>query len=343
MRRLLVSVFVLGAVTAGAILAGSTGPTARTPLDDLPPWMELLSDWGQRPEWSRDGRYVYFTARLFGDVFRVDVATKKVEPITTHFPNAGFERVFCLSNGDLLLGGAREYDARDPSRQRHKLEMFVLRPDRVSPPVSLDEFCDEGPAVSRSDLRVAWATPGQKQICTGEIAYENGTPKLAGKTVVMEVAGKFDHLETQDFRPPSNEELIVTRYFGGPEKRPFLYSQVLGLDLKTKKETNYTNLPGTYNEAEGMFPDGKSTLVESDRHKSKRFWGVDLYRLALDGSGQVERLTHFSDVPGYIGDNGVVSPDGKRMIVQVGIPKRGAGQGSGLVLFDLEKYAARTR
>jgi hypothetical protein len=35
--------------------------------------------------------------------------------------------------------------------------------------------------------------------------------------------------------------------------------------LCTEERTNYSDAPGRYGDPEGIFPDGKSTCVESDR------------------------------------------------------------------------------
>ena len=48
---------------------------------------------------------------------------------------------------------------------------------------------------------------------------------------------------------------------------------------------NYSNAPDRYEEPEGIFPDGKHTLVECDKHNLKGRQHIDIYKLALDGSG----------------------------------------------------------
>ena len=88
-------------------------------------------------------------------------------------------------------------------------------------------------------------------------------------------------------------------------------------DLSTKAVTNYSNSPGQYDEPEGIFPDGQFTLVECDKQNLKGPSYVDLWRLKLDGSGAYERLTHFSDYPGYKASNPVVSYDGKFIAFQM--------------------------
>jgi 2-keto-4-pentenoate hydratase len=61
--------------------------------------------------------------------------------------------------------------------------------------------------------------------------------------------------------------------------------------------------------------------------------------LNLDGSGAMQRLTHFSDFPGFKGTQGVISDDGRLLCYQIG--KRGdeAGVGYGLFLMDLQAAA----
>ena len=100
---------------------------------------------------------------------------------------------------------------------------------------------------------------------------------------------------------------------------------------------NYSNAPGQYDEPEGIFPDGQYTLVESDKQNHKGSNYVDLWKLKLDGSGQMERLTYFSDYPGYKASNPVVSDDGRFMAFQMAKSKDQAGVGHGIFVFELSK------
>ena len=116
---------------------------------------------------------------------------------------------------------------------------------------------------------------------------------------------------------------------------------VCGIDLATKKVTNYSNSPGQYDEPEGIYPDGQYTLVECDKHRAGKAprgpgW-VDLYKLKLDGSGQTQRLTHFNDTPGFKASNPVVSDDGKFIAFQMARTHDPAGVGYGIFLYDIEK------
>jgi Tol biopolymer transport system component len=109
----------------------------------------------------------------------------------------------------------------------------------------------------------------------------------------------------------------------------------MGADLETGKVTNWSNAPDQYDEPEGIFPDGAWTLVESDRHNKGGWQRIDIWKLALDGSGRRERLTHFSDFPGFKASNPVVSDDGKFMAFQMARTDEPAGVGHGIFVLDL--------
>jgi len=137
-------------------------------------------------------------------------------------------------------------------------------------------------------------------------------------------------METQNFRPPDEKELTFSAY--GHQG-----TDVAGIDLLMKKVTNYSNSAGQYDEPEGIFPDGQHTLVECDKQNLKGSGNVDLWKLKLDGSGAYERLTHFSDYPGYKASNPAVSDDAKFIAFQMAKSREAAGVGHGIFICDIEK------
>ena len=97
---------------------------------------------------------------------------------------------------------------------------------------------------------------------------------------------------------------------------------MMGIDLQTGQVANFSRMPGTYNEVEGIFPDGLYTTVESDR-ECERLGGVrgsgniDIWKLRLDGTGKdFTRLTYFNDYEGGKASNPVISTDGRFMAFQ---------------------------
>jgi Tol biopolymer transport system component len=309
------------------------------PSDKLPAHIVALTDFGQRAEWSLDGKTIYFLDKPGGDVWAVDIKNKKAKQITTSAQRPdgyGYYRVVVLSNGDLLLCGGME---------RHKLEFEVLNKSLVGPAQKIPfEEVDEGPAVSRKTMKIAWTLPGQRQIFTGKIEYKNGKPSIIekqllvdSKNVVTQSGEKYDDiLESQNWRGKNEDELIFAQYESGTSFR----SEVLGIDLATKVIINYSKDALSYDEPEGIYPGGKFTLVESDKHNiSQGTSTIDIYKLTLDGTGKnYERLTYFSDLKGYRSSNPVISDNGRYMAFQGSFAGSEAGGGCGIYLFDLRKY-----
>lgn len=323
----------------------ASAQTIETIIEELPPYFSILTTWGVRPEWDEKSENIYFLNKLVGDVFKINIETKEVSQVTSGFYHGGIHRVLCLSNGDLLLAmGSDIFDAKNPEKDRHAgLGLYVLTKDKPNTLFPLKAYCDEGPAVSKNSMKIAWTLQGQREIKAGEIHYENGIPQLKDVETIISYrdSSAYVRLETQDFRPPLNEELIYTHYWGDARDQYF-NSQVFGFNLKTKKTTKYTDIPKSYNEAEGIFPDGNYMVIESDRHQpmeERNKYKLDIYTLKLDGSGEVERLADFSTryFNRIKSDNPVVNKQGTMIAHQFGFQK-GAGDGRGIFLFDLEAY-----
>ncbi|MBI4622638.1 MAG: hypothetical protein HY736_05360, partial [Verrucomicrobia bacterium] len=261
---------------------------------------------------------------------------------TAHYPHHGYTRALYLSNGDIVLSGPEQFDPKKIGEARVQCWLYVLDQSGTKPAVPLGTKCSEGPAVSRRRLRIAWTHvaaeyPGEMPAGTSrmqeaDIVYEAGRPRLANQRLILDSRDlPFKcTLETQNYRPPHERELTFSAY-------GYQGTEVAGVDLTTKKVTNYSNAPGQYDEPEGIFPDGGHTLVECDKQNLKGSGYVDLWKLRLDGSGATERLTRFSDYPGYKASNPVVSDDGRFIAFQMARSREAAGVGHGLFVLDLEK------
>ncbi len=320
-------------------------PAGRSPDQDLPAHITRLTLFGERADFSHDGKRVLFLSKTFGDVFELDLASKALRLLTGHNPHHGYTRALYLANGDVLLSGPEQFDPKNPAPSRVHCYLYVLDRSLTKPPVPLGTKCSEGPAVSRKRLHIAWThvsaqypdrlPRGVSQIHEADVVYEKGTPKLANARLVLDSRDLPFRctLETQNFRPPDERELTFSAY-------GYQGTEVCGVDLRTKKVTNSSNAPGQYDEPEGVFPDGKFTCVESDRDngmKKKGHQYVDIWKLALDGSGKMERLTHFNNYPGFKSSNPVVSDDGRYMAFQMARVGDPAGVGRGIFLYDFAK------
>ena len=332
--KIKVASLVLTVVLLVDCFAGAGSKEGKSPLDELPPYIRHVTQFGQRADFSHDGERVLFIEKTFGDVYEVELETGIIRPKTHHYYHEGYTRALYLANGDIMLSGARQFDSQNPqaSRSEKNAELWVLKKDLSSAPIPLGEKCSEGPAVSRKNMRIAWTQRGAFYM--GDIVYKDGKPELANKRKILDKNDlPFEcDIETQNFCPPDERELIFSAY-------GYQGTEVMGLDIETGKVVNYSQAPEQYDEPEGIFPDGKYTLVECDKHSGKGIHYNDIYKLALDGSGKTQRMTFFADYPGYKSTNPVVSDDGRYMAFQ--FAKRGdwAGVGRGILIFDLLIYS----
>jgi hypothetical protein len=352
--------FVAFCVLAPAVFAPVAGKTALVqqpppaapsgvvaPDQNLPPHIRKLTGFGERAEFSLDGRRVLFLTKTFGDAMEIDLATGNIRNLTAHFPHYGFTRALYLSNGHILLSGPTEFNPSNVGAARTNCWLFVMDPATRARPWPLNVKAAEGPVPSRKRMHIAWSyraaqfpgemEPGSSQMLEADIVYENGAPKLANQRKILDSRDlPFKAtLEPQNFRPPQERELIFSAY-------DYQQGEVFGVDLTTGKLTNYSNGPGVYDEPEGIFPSGEFTTVESDKHNpaGTGFDRADIHKLKLDGSGAMERLTFFADVPTYRASNPVVSDDGRYMAFQMGRSGVAAGIGYGIFLYDFTKAPA---
>ncbi len=314
------------------------------PLEHLPPNIEILTRFGERADFSPDNKQVAFMAKSFGDAFVIDIATKQIRCLTCNIPGAAFLRVMHLATGDYILIGPDHFENINISRSRDN-ELWFLSKERGSKPVKLNQKMSEGAAISKKNMKIAFSqTHGQipelpqgaSRIIMADIDLSGATPKLTNYQTVYESKDRSCTLEAQDFFD-NDSKLTFVCY------EPNDLSEVMSIDLKTKQVTNHSQSPTTYNEVEGIFPDGKYTCVEADRQCD---WlggrrgpnNIDIWKLKLDGTGKdFVRLTNFNDYEGGKASNPVISTDGKYMAFQSARTTDPAGVGYGLLLYKFKK------
>ena len=89
---------ILALCSTGALAASAE---AKSPLDELPTHIRRVTHFGQRADWSHDGKRILFLEKTYGDVFEIDLTTKIIRPITHHYYHSGYTRALYLSNGDI--------------------------------------------------------------------------------------------------------------------------------------------------------------------------------------------------------------------------------------------------
>jgi hypothetical protein len=335
-KRKLLAIAFLGAPMVAERRAGS-------PLDQLPRNIEILTAFGERADISPDKRRIAFMAKSFGDAFVIDLATRVIRCLTCNVPGAAFLRIMHLSNGDYLLIGPERFRDIHTSRAEDN-ELWFLSRAPGSKPVRLGQKMSEGAAVSKQSLKIAWSEtrgqfpefpPGYSRLVVADLEYAGANVKLVNRKTVFESKDRGCTIEAQDFYAGDNR-MTFTCY------EPDGMASVMGLDLSTGVATNMSRSPGTYNEVEGIFPDGQYTCVEADR-QVRTLGGrggsgqIDIWKLRIDGTGQdFQRLTHFNDYEGWKASNPVISTDGKFMAFQVARAADEAGVGYGILLYRFE-------
>ena len=326
------------------VLPLAAGRKAGSPLDNLPPNIEILTHFGERADISPDNRRVAFMAKSFGDAMVVDLETRTVRCLTCNVPGAAFLRVMHLVTGDYILIGPEHFEDIRISRTRDN-ELWFLSKERGSKPIRLGQKMSEGAAISKKSLKIAFSqvqaqapdlAPEASRLIVADVDHSDGTPRLVNKKTVYESKDRSCVLEAQDFYD-NDTKMTFTCY------EPKGLASVMGIDLKSGQVTSFSMAPGTYNEVEGVFPDGKYTCVESDRQcetlGGKRGSGnIDIWELRLDGTGKdFVRLTYFNDYEGGKASNPVVSADGRFMAFQSARTADPAGVGYGILLYWFRK------
>jgi hypothetical protein len=313
------------------------------PLQHLPANIEVLTHFGERADISPDNRRVAFMAKSFGDAMVIDLDSRMIRCLTCNVPAAVFLRVMHLVTGDYILIGPDHFENVHVSRTRDN-ELWFLSRERGAKPVKLDQKMSEGAAVSKKSLKISFSqtaeqaadlAPDASRLIVAEVDL-SGTPKLINKKTVYESKDRSCVLEAQDFYD-DDRKMTFTCY------EPEGHSSVMGIDLQTGQVTNFSKAPGTYNEVEGIFPDGLYAAVEADRQceelGGKRGPGnIDIWKLRLDGTGKdFTRLTHFNDYEGGKASNPVLSTDERFMAFQSARTTDPAGVGYGILLYWFKK------
>lgn len=315
-----------------------------SPLDNLPPNIEILTHFGERADFSPDNKNIAFMTKSFGDAMVLDLATRSIKCLTCNIPGAAFLRVMHLVTGDYVLIGPEKFEDINTSRSRDN-ELWFLNKERGSKPVKFGVKMSEGMAISKKSMKIAFSqvhaqapdlAEGASRLVMADLDISGGKPKLLNQKTVYESRDRNCTLEAADFFDNDTKMTFVCY-------EPNHLASVMTIDLKTNEVVNHSKAPGTYNETEGIFPDGKYTLVEADRQCDvlggrRGPWNIDIWKLKLDGTGKdYARLTHFNDFEGGKASNPVVSTDGKFMSFQFANTADPAGVGYGLLLYKFTK------
>lgn len=353
--------FVMGVAAAAAVSGGSAyaepairpvpvaghmplGSKPGNPTYDMPAGQRLISPFGERPVFSPDGRKIAFIAKSYGDAMEYDLRTGKIRNLTSHMAHAGFLRVHYLSDGSYVLLGPHIPEKTVAETRQKAIELFWLDAKASRPPVPLRITVFEGVASSVTANRIAWAEispPGARwdkavstTLKTADVQVGDGGARLEN---IRSVATFSDCLvEAQDFLPGDTAVTLPCYDFRKPrDPSGTPGTEVISIDLTTKAITRYPTPQTLYGEIEGIFPDGRRTLVECSGNREA---GMDMCVLELKTENPAyTRLTHIMDYGRWKYGNPVVRRDGRMIAAQVGPAGVEAGVGAGIVVIDLPR------
>jgi len=328
-------------LTLSLILPVAAERKKGNPVDHLPNNMRVLTHFGERADFSPDNQRIVFMSKSFGDAFVIDLNTRIIRCLTCSVPGAAFLRIMHLADGNYILIGPERFSDISTSRRRDN-ELWFLRKEPGSKPVKLGQKMSEGAAISKKNLKMAWSetnaqfpelAPAYSRLVVADVDQSGGTPRLVNKKTIYESKDASCRLEAQDFFD-NDQQITFTCY------RPKGLGGVMGIDMRNGQVTDFSQAPAIYNEVEGIFPDGKYTLVESSKqveqlggdHGSRQ---IDIWKLRLDGTGKdFVRITNFNDYEGWKASNPVVATDGRHIAFQIAHTADEAGVGYGLVLMS---------
>lgn len=316
------AVFLLASMASSPIFARSF------PDSLLPPCIKAVLDSGDRPDWSHDGKKILFLNRAGGSICEIELSTKIVRSIFKAPSGLGCWRALYLSNEDFFITcGTGRYNAY----------AYIQNRDITKPAVRLNTIIKEGPAISRTKLKICY-TSDDSTIVMADIVYTNGVPSFANGKVIVDRSKIFLNgvkisptiIEPQNFRPPLETALTMNA---------FKYNGTDALLYNITANTFYNITDGPCcEEPEGIFPDGRHTLVESNRHTcnpaSNGTANIDIYYFNFTNPKEWTRLTNFNDVATFKASNPVVRDDGKVFAFMEGRTNTGT-DGAGIYVFDL--------
>ena len=204
----------------------SGGTAARSTR--CPPEIEVLTRFGERADFSPDGR----AGRVHGEELRRRVrdrprrrARSAASPATC--PGAAFLRVMHLPSGDYLLIGPDHFEDVHVSRSRDN-ELWFLSRRPGSRPVKLGQRMSEGAAVSKTSATIGFSVghaqdaslpEGATQLVVADVDAAATPPRLLNRRVVHRSASDACFLEAQDFFDQDRQLTFTLLRAGRPGQR----------------------------------------------------------------------------------------------------------------------------
>src|SRR5215211_7694459 len=124
MKPIHIFTFVL-LLAVGTCVRAADAEGGRSPADHLPAHITRVTWFGERADFSHDGKRILFLTKTFGDAMEIDLGTKVIRNLTAHYPHHGYTRALYLANGDILLSGPENFDPKRIGEARVQCFLYV--------------------------------------------------------------------------------------------------------------------------------------------------------------------------------------------------------------------------
>jgi hypothetical protein len=261
-------------LTAALPLTMSTAAAKEGGIDYLtaPFHQERLLDWGNRPNWSPDGRRIAFTKDDLVDspAYEVNVRTKKVRCLTCKFGDTQFvTRIFYLLDNSFLIEAAPGMKGGSGGAADAARTQLFWMSKTLARPVSLNSGAMGDIAIARSantdgSVDIAWSRPTATglELTKARLVSDGRTAYLADQQALYTYRpgqpGPASFPEAYDFIDGGRSVMFWTTEMDA------LDSEMYKVDIATKAMSKVYATP-SHNETH-VFPDERYGLEEANIH-----------------------------------------------------------------------------
>ena len=255
-------------LVAGVAGAGSASQPSSIDYLAAPFSITRILDWGERPDWSPDGKRIAFTKSDVQDThaYEIDVTSRKVRCLTCRWgPQGLVTRIYYLPDGNFLILGPRR---KGTAAKGFDGEIYWMPASLESPPQPLGATAFGELAISRrvqpsGAIALAWGTSAETpQLMMADLVRKRGRAELGPRKVVYRATVPYrpdgpTFPETYNF---AKNDRAITFWTIEPGT---MNGEMYEVDINSGALRNWSRNP--VHDETHLFPDERFGLEESNR------------------------------------------------------------------------------